>query len=304
MVADFIPKNKKVGQQESTPKQAKGFNKLKVKTGLVRTYQNDISSFVKNNNTSLSDIYLAKNKSGQTFNNTDSQNGNKKLLGISVILIIIAIFITGFIFIYQKSSTVSKNKSKITPVSLIYKEYEKEIYIRNLSRSSIADKINAQTLDISIPLNSIMNIYLTTGSSESKHIVDAIEFLVSLESRSSQKFLRFIDPKFMLGVYSSQGNHKFIILKTKSFENLFPETLKWESSILSDLEPYFGKKNVDNLDFKDIVLQNKDLRAILDNEGKIIFGYSFPNKDYLVIADDKSTFKELFRRLSTGEVKN
>lgn len=304
MIGDFIPEDKDELKEKDSPEKKGEVIKPNKKDGLVRTYQDDISSFVKNNKTSLSDIYLSKSNSGFSLEDTSIRDKNRKILGISVILIIIAVFITGLIFIYQKSSSVSQNKTELKPISLVYKEYEKEIYIRNLNRSSISQEIGGQTNDISIPLNSIMNTYLTTGSTENKHIVDAVEFLVSLESRSSQKFLRFIENSLMLGTYSSQGNHKFIILKTKSFENLFPETLKWEADILSDLEPYFGKKNVPNLEFKDIVLQNKDIRAILDEEGKIMFGYSFPSKNYLLIADDRSTFIELFRRLSTGEVKN
>lgn len=59
-------------------------------------------------------------------------------------------------------------------------------------------------------------------------------------------------------------------------------------SDLFEVSPkYIGQK------FQDIDVYNKDVKAILDEEGKIIFGYSFIDLKTLVFFTNEKSFKKL-----------
>lgn len=62
-------------------------------------------------------------------------------------------------------------------------------------------------------------------------------------------------------------------------------------SYLSVDKKYFSKN------FLDIVVNNKDVRGILNNEGKIVFGYSFTDLDTLVFFTDRRVFEDILKSL-------
>ena len=82
--------------------------------------------------------------------------------------------------------------------------------------------------------------------------------------------------------------------------------LEWEKTILKDLSPTFIKDDsevvLERKDFQDIVIVNKDVRAILNSSGKIEFAYAFPDKETLVIINNETTFQELLRRITNAKL--
>jgi len=146
------------------------------------------------------------------------------------------------------------------------------------------------------------------GTQTGKTLVTTNQFLELLDARVSGTLLRFLEPDFTFGFHSTIQNSPFLIFKTRSFEDSFPEMIKWEKTILEDLGPIFIEDNLvfsqdtlrkNSYQFKDIIVKNKDVRAILDGGGKILFAYSFPNSETLVITTNKITLQEIFDRLST-----
>ena len=111
----------------------------------------------------------------------------------------------------------------------------------------------------------------------------------------------------MFGFHSSLGNNPFLIMKINSFETAFAGMLEWEKDILDDIFPIF-RKEVSKIDistnpkFEDIVISNKDVRAILNDEGGLEFAYSFADKDTLIMINNETTLQEIFRRLRTSKL--
>jgi hypothetical protein len=55
--------------------------------------------------------------------------------------------------------------------------------------------------------------------------------------------------------------------------------------------------------FKDKVLQNKDVRALVNPEGKILFMYTFLDRKTLVIISSEKGLKEVLTRMTTGRIR-
>ena len=56
--------------------------------------------------------------------------------------------------------------------------------------------------------------------------------------------------------------------------------------------------------FSDLSLYNKDIRVILDDEGKIVFGYSFIDLRTLVFFTDNNSFRKVLTLLQSKKEKN
>jgi hypothetical protein len=54
--------------------------------------------------------------------------------------------------------------------------------------------------------------------------------------------------------------------------------------------------------FKDKIIQNKDVRALVTPEGKILFMYTFLDKKTLVIISSEKGLKEVITRMTTGRI--
>jgi len=64
-----------------------------------------------------------------------------------------------------------------------------------------------------------------------------------------------------------------------------------------DLGSTFNPRN-----FEDVVLINRDTRAIIDSEGKILFFYSFIDNENLILTSDIEVMREIIQRLNTQKL--
>jgi hypothetical protein len=55
--------------------------------------------------------------------------------------------------------------------------------------------------------------------------------------------------------------------------------------------------------FKDRIIQNKDVRALVNPEGKILFMYTFLDRKTLVIISSEKGLKEVLTRMTTGRIR-
>ncbi|MFM2384038.1 MAG: hypothetical protein RIQ72_610, partial [Candidatus Parcubacteria bacterium] len=55
--------------------------------------------------------------------------------------------------------------------------------------------------------------------------------------------------------------------------------------------------------FKDRIVQNKDVRALVNPEGKILFMYTFLDRKTLVIISSEKGLKEVLTRMTTGRIR-
>ena len=89
--------------------------------------------------------------------------------------------------------------------------------------------------------------------------------------------------------------------------------LTWEKTLIRDFQGIFLAKadrleviptsvNSARYQFTDGLIQNKEVRVIRNNSGKIIFLYAFTDRNTLVFTTNEATFKEVLTRLVKGRV--
>lgn len=300
--------------EQPTPQQPSDNKKIEErKKTSIRTYQTDLTKAVVNKDLSVTEIVIKEeSKRRKLFTNINIEaKKNMALIIISALLVIAGGVSIYFLNVLKPNPTIKVQEVEINP--LIYTEYQKELFFDIPDKLKLSKAVQEETKQMNLPLGSLIQLYLTQRISPEKEgkagksLITIQQLATLLDFRMSDTLLRFLEDNFTFGFHSTTQNSPFLILKTRSFEDTFPEMLKWEETILEDLGSIFIEDNIvlskdklreNKYQFKDIVVKNKDVRAILDGGGKILFAYSFLDNETLAITTNKLTLQEIIERLS------
>jgi len=294
-------------------KQKKSFMKT------IRTYQSDVVETMKKQKTSLTSMVIAEKKKGRrkkSKNESKQKQNGKKILSVIMTLLIIIVAGLAVYFIIKQKSAVPQTVSELSIPSFIFSDYTRELYLNRVRREDIISGLEKEKKEISIPLGDVLQLYLTTKDNSKQFVIkntNGYKLLVTTESyfdgieaNVPPSLIRSLSSNFIIGYHSSLGNNPFLVFKVKSYNSAFAGMLKWEKTMYRDLAPVFVRDNskikLDNNNFEDIVIANKDVRAILNDEGKIELAYSFPNPNTLVIVNNETTLREMFRRITNSQL--
>jgi flagellar basal body-associated protein FliL len=237
------------------------------------------------------------------------------IIGSFIVVIIISAVYYGFIFVSKLLNPPEIVITELKIPTFIFPNYQRELFLKNLKKQTFVDSVLEEEKTISIPLGSIMQLYPTKEDSTKQFVVEGTEgnktLIITpslfniLEAKNPTSLTRALDPDFILGYHSSLGNKPFLLFTVNSYENAFAGMLNWEKTMYQDFSPIFVREDTKLekqtiYEFKDVVIVNKDVRVILNNEGKIEFAYSFLNKNTLLITNNESTLEEIFRRINTA----
>lgn len=289
----------------------------------IRTFQADIADAIKNDNVSMIKVALAEKKRQDTrgdFN--DALDVKKKdsmfyIVSISVVLFIFAI-LGLFFFLSSNTDTGNVAQNGTANEPLIYTEYATVIDINNRDANDV-ERLIARIKEDKFDLGTMKEIVLTTGTSTATSRLNSETFLRFINQRANDSLIRALNPEFMLGAYSfSNPYDTFAIFKVNSYDNAFAGMLEWENTLDLDFggiliskkliipakdtkgttTPTLAKKRV----FVDRVVQNKDSRVLLDENGSVLMLYTFVDKNTLVLASSDKSLKEVLFRLTTGRI--
>jgi len=300
-------------EQPTTP-QPNNQNPEEKKKSSIRTYQSDLTKIVLDKNISTTKIAIEEDSKRRKLFTKINVETKKNM---ALIIVSVALIIAGGVSVYLLNILKPNPTIKIQGVeikNLIHADYQKELFFENLDKLKLSKAVQNEAEQMNIPLGSLIQLYFTKripleegGQETGKALITIQQLAELLDFRMSDTLLRFLESDFTFGFHSTTQNSPFLILKTRSFEDTFPEMLKWEETILEDLRSIFIEDNIvfskdklreNRYQFKDIVIKNKDARAILDGGGKILFAYCFSDNETIIITTNKLTLQEIIERLS------
>lgn len=291
---------------EETPKPNKKINALK-------TFAGDMAEAVREKELSIIKIALAEREKREKELLDKKKEGSiwLKILPIVGGLILISSAIFGIYFL-------SKTKNEIF-VPEIKNEFETFI---TYNSKSIIDTTNKENLLELIQKEKIINeglvkaIFLTENiknetEKNPKEIVVEItteKFLSLLGINTPNALLRSFSSKYLLGGYlntkinEDKKNNTFLIFQTNSYDQAYASMLEWEPNMYKDLSLLFNLPKLNDLnlgqDWRDVYIDNKDVRVLYgDNKEKILY-YVFVNKNKLLITNSLESLKEIITRLN------
>ncbi len=166
---------------------------------------------------------------------------------------------------------------------------------------------------LSIRLEEIKMLTMRVGG----RLITTAELFERLGLHAPDTLIRALGSTPTIGLHGVRGVQLFLLFSVVSFEHGFDSMLRFEKTLLEDLGPLFGinplnitksaSSTADYLEnppgFKDVIIKNKDARAVFDEQGQIIFLYSFLDKETLVITTNDETVKALASRVSRGKLR-
>lgn len=282
----------------------------------LRTYSSDMADAVRENEASVIKIALAEQKKHENEDIYRAAEGSntKKIILVLGGIIFIVLAVIGIYFVVNKNTTDNQPAQILKNIETII-SYDDSSFV-DLSNASgkedVANLMKTEVEKVGKP-GSIRSIFLTTINNGKPELIQTSGFLSLINTSASGSLVRSLSENYMIGTYTSNINgskpHLFLIFQTNDYNQAFIGMLDWEKTMLDDMFTLFhidisGNRNtLFESKFKDIFINNKDARALYDNDGKEVLYYLFVNKNTFVITDNQSVVKEIVSRLFTKNIK-
>lgn len=281
---------------------------------IIRTYSSDLARALKEKEMTTIKIAVAeKEKKGEPIY---VENKNNKKINSKILFFIGGLFLIGVsIFVYYYLNEKRKDLENVEIVSLDPQtkiSYESKTYFTVLPEMTISDiykfiedeKEKGENKNVkSIFLKKIIN-----SETQEEENLTTLEFLSLLKTTAPSALIRSLSDNFMIGLYKSTsqintGNEKpnlFLIFETKDYNQTYASMLSWERTLLDDMVKIFNlnitDKNVFENKWRDIIINNKDVRVVNNSLGEGVLYYFFLDKTSFVVTDNIETIKEIIKR--------
>lgn len=284
----------------------------------LRTYQTDMADTVRTNEVSVIKVALAEQNKHEQEDLYRKVEGTpiKKIFWFIGGLIIIGIAVYGSYFLIKQ-----KAKNNI-PMQIAKEEtiisYDEISPLSIGPTDNLINKIDT-TKNLSSASNkndSIKYIPIEENINETKTKLSVKEIFTRLEFRAPSSLVRSLSDSYMIGTYTKSANEEassqpslFFIFQSKDYEYTYAGMLEWEKTLASDALNLFKLNTTENKiqisarSWKDIIINNKDVRVFSNEDKKPILYYLFIDKENLVITDNSDTLKEITSRLSIKNIK-
>jgi len=288
-------------------------NKGDLKT--VRTYLSDMADTVRTNDISVIKVALAEQNKNERENIYRQAEGTpfKKFFWVAGGIIFIGVALFGIYFVTNKNAALNVPEQIVKNDSII--SYDELTSISIKDGDNLTDKIITNKKEVSN--NGIKSISINKDVGGAKEKLSVKELFTKLEFTAPSSLVRSLSDSYMIGYYINNLSENitdyksslFIILPTIDYEYTYAGMLEWEKTIagntldLFELNTKNNKLQINDLAWKDIIIENKDARVLLNEENKPILYYIFTNKNNLIVTDKEATLKEIISRLIIKNIK-
>lgn len=272
----------------------------------LRTFESDVADAVKNNQASVVKMVVAEKERKQEtivesrrvesrpvpMHTPYTAPRSKRNILFPLLSIFLIVIGGGILFYFFKNKpTIEPAPLPQIPAGIISVESAQRVPLP--AEKNIV--INVAGLQGEPQENTIVGITFTEDTTP----LEAQRFATLLNTSVPTFFIRALKPTFSTGLHFIPSGQPFIIFKTNSYENAFAGMLSWEPSMFNDLSSPFGLNPslIPQSAFQDKIIQNKNVRELVDNTGIVLLLYSFFDKETLIITTNEETFKEITRRL-------
>ncbi len=266
----------------------------------LRSFQGDVADAIEKQKTSLIKIKMAEEKKRESEKPLSSQ-GSGAAYGIKAIILVLSILLilaAGTIFaVTQYFARNTPKTAAIVYDTLIPFDSSEKLNVTNKSRTDILNafsKLRGERIETS----TIKYLKLSDGPI-GESIISTSKFLNLLGTKAPPELVRSFSDTFMAGGFGAKSTEPFILIHIDSFDNAYSGMLAWENTMMDDIGPLFTSEHGA---FEDLVVDNRDTRAVQDSHGATIFLYSFIDHNILLITTNETAFKGIIDKLVASKL--
>ena len=275
------------------------------KIGVVKTYAEDMTQAIERNEGGMIKkiIHEQEEREEVKKNVSPESKRNKFFMLIGLVLVLSAFFILVFLVVFKNQIYSVSVTPKFTPLVFTDQTEYKEIV--GLTKDKIGNTILNEINSTNVKSGGVEGLYLT----ENQKIIGLRRFISLMKGNLVVDQTSLVDDNFMIGIANEEKKDLFILLKARSFADIFPVMKNWENKLFSDLHSLF---NVDingdtnyllTKDFEDGIVGNKNTRILHDKDGKIVLEYVFADDNYVIVANSDQAVQEIMQRLASAQIK-
>jgi hypothetical protein len=287
-------------------------NDNKFKNRSVETYTEDMVKAIESDKGGLIKkiIHEEEQHESQKKDLSPGSKKNRLFLFISFLLMFLALAMLMFLLFFTNNITTVPVVAPMT--SIIFADKTDFKAIDGLTKDKIEQTVLNQVNNTETKVGGIDGIYLT----ENKKVVGFKEFIGLLKGNLTPSQLGLFSDNFLLGAYvsgikqiSPSAGDFFILLKVRSFSDLFPVMQNWENKMLNDLGGFLGinispdTNYLFTKNFEDGIIMNKNARILKDNNGNIVLMYVYIDDSSIIITNSELATKEVMLRLASSQIK-
>jgi len=286
--------------------------KTQKKIRVVQTYAEDMAKVIESGEGGIIKkiIHEQEEIEAEKKNLSPESKKNKTFMMISMAFIFLALVFVILITVFRKQIFTVTVVPQFTPIIFTDKMEFKEI--AGFTKDKIAEAVKNETIATKVKAGGVEGIYLT----ENKKAIGFGRFIALIKGNVAPEQISFIDDNFLLGIANKDttadggaGKNLFILLKVRSFADVFPVMKNWENKMFYDLHGFFGADiNADTnylltKNFEDGIVNNKNARILRDKTGNTVLEYVFADDTSVIITNSDQAAKEVMLRLASGQIK-
>lgn len=268
----------------------------------VRTFSSDLAEAIREKGGSMVRIAIAEEEKRHREEAEVSITSRKNIIFTSVGTILVALAIIGLVWAYaykKNASVVSLPVTPAAPSSIIFTETNQTVTINGMSAPQITGAIQSIVTAPNIQSGTMKNIIIVKDGIR----IPAAEFIPAIgATEAPAEYLRSLSKEYMIGTYLYDNDNLFLILRGTAHDFLLSGMLTWEPYLLGDLSPLFGidttgdNAKLLNQPWKDVFVENRNARAVVDQNKKSVLFYTFLDPDTILIAADAKTLSAVVQR--------
>lgn len=322
--ADALP-NYQSGTSDSPPS--------KKETSVVQpiqTYKGDIESLIKDKNVSVVNIAAAEAEKRARVAVVESSSPDEPsklglvirniLMMLGGVALIAATIGVGLFIYFRLTATVQIHQDTPAPFIDVDKTTVITLPQSTLTHQTLIVELARTVQESAVSLGLIERLLPTAETIEGKekiHIaIPSQLFLPTLAPAIPEELVRTLQKEFLLGIHMFDGPQSFLILHTDSYEHAFAAMITWERTMKDELLPLFNRTPRPRTpeetgatptatstlpirtQFVDKIVENRDTRAVLNEQGDLLLLWTFLDRNIIVITTNEYTLREIITRLS------
>lgn len=227
-------------------------------------------------------------------------NHSKKVILVLISFIFITSGVLGGFYLYL-NSPVAPAPILIKPLkipSILDADNQKVIPLGIYVPAKFTETIITELQNGTAENGKILEIVATQQIGTSSVKISGTQFIEAMNFSTPDILKRSLTDKWMAGVYGTEDrNIPFIILTSDFFQNTFAGMLKWESQMPDEIAMIFNYQNTTQGKFQDRVIRNRDIREYVNENGEILFLYTFINQNTVLITTSEAVVPAIVDRI-------
>jgi hypothetical protein len=277
----------------------------------VRTFAKDVAEQMRDNSTSVVKIALAEQNRQKEYETIVKSTKKQQIIFLSLTFVFIVGGAILLAFAMSSKHSDVPVPSLVSPKekanSIIFSEQQEIVDVTDFSR---AETIESILTNVNFVRDAgITNILTTVGSGASVRTMYGSEFLTRIATNIPETTVPLMGNNFMIGVDGNNNFTLFLIFSFDNFDGVVDGFREWEPFLVQDMNRMLkintGGKSIEvfSKPFQSEILFNKESRVLRDENQGFVVGYTFLDRNNLVITTNIKTIEEVVKRFSVQEIK-